>query len=210
MKMNQSFRSPMFFQSLAHEIGHNAGMKHDFELSRRNNRYDSLGKRCTDIGSIMDYFQTRTKWSTCSNEDFQESYHGCLEPKGKVVVKENENGTITTVAPLPKTTSPPLYKKTVPPLYKTTVPILHKTTVPPLHKTTVPTSYKTTVPPLQKATEPPLHKTTVPTLYKTTVPPFQTGQARPIIIQFINNFLFNPPKKSVQTIQQNTIEWNNE
>ena len=186
MKMTQSFRSPWFFQMLAHEIGHNAGMKHDFEQSRRNIRYDSLGKRCTDIGSIMDYFQKRTKWSTCSNEDFQESYHGCLEPKGKGVDNEKENGTITTVAPLPKTTVPPLYKTTVPPLQKTTVP------------------------PLNKTTQPPLHKITVPTLHKTTVPPFQTVQERPIIIQFINNFLFNSPKKSVQTIQQNTIEWTSE
>ena len=186
MKMTQSFRSPWFFQMLAHEIGHNAGMKHDFEQSRRNIRYDSLGKRCTDIGSIMDYFQKRTKWSTCSNEDFQESYHGGLEPKGKGVDNEKENGTITTVAPLPKTTVPPLYKTTVPPLQKTTVP------------------------PLNKTTQPPLHKITVPTLHKTTVPPFQTVQERPIIIQFINNFLFNSPKKSVQTIQQNTIEWTSE
>jgi len=66
---------------LAHEVGHNTGMNHDFTGSPGNPRYDSYGNSCTNIGGVMDYYQTVTQWSSCSNEDFAGTYHGCLGGK---------------------------------------------------------------------------------------------------------------------------------
>ncbi len=40
---------------MAHEVGHNTGMLHDFEGQPVNPRYDSLGNSCTNIGGVMDY-----------------------------------------------------------------------------------------------------------------------------------------------------------
>jgi len=42
----------------AHELGHNLGMQHDFNGSPGNPRYDSQGNSCTNIGGVMDYYQT--------------------------------------------------------------------------------------------------------------------------------------------------------
>ena len=64
---------------MAHEVGHNTGMDHDFNGSAGNPRYDSQGRTCTNIGGIMDYFQDPySRWSTCSNEDFNRNDHSCL------------------------------------------------------------------------------------------------------------------------------------
>jgi len=66
-------------QIMAHEVGHNTGMDHDFNGSAGSPRYDSQGRICTNIHSIMDYNQAYyDKWSTCSNEDFANSDHSCL------------------------------------------------------------------------------------------------------------------------------------
>ena len=40
---------------MAHEVGHNTGMFHDFDGNPENPRYDSQGNSCTNIGGIMDY-----------------------------------------------------------------------------------------------------------------------------------------------------------
>jgi hypothetical protein len=42
---------------MAHEVGHNTGMNHDFNGSPGNNRYDSYGRSCTNLGGVMDYYQ---------------------------------------------------------------------------------------------------------------------------------------------------------
>ena len=47
----------MIFQIVAHEIGHNLNMDHDFDPSPGNKRLcDVDGSTCTDIGGVMDYF----------------------------------------------------------------------------------------------------------------------------------------------------------
>ena len=72
-----------FQQSLAHEIGHNLGINHDFvdpkkgepEGSTKNiPRFDSHNKKCLGQGGLMDYAKEdendKSCWSTCSVEDF--------------------------------------------------------------------------------------------------------------------------------------------
>jgi hypothetical protein len=54
-------------------------MSHDFTGAPGNPRYDSFGNSCTNIGGVMDYYQTVSQWSSCSNEDFQSNDHSCLQ-----------------------------------------------------------------------------------------------------------------------------------
>jgi hypothetical protein len=55
---------------VAHELGHNLGMMHDFKDDPKIKRVDSKNRPCSGIGGVMDYYGNVNKWSTCSVEDF--------------------------------------------------------------------------------------------------------------------------------------------
>ena len=70
---------------MAHEIGHNLGMEHDFNDDYpEEHRLDSKKRPCSGVGGVMDYYNEKTCWSTCSVEDFKAYVNSmekfCLEP----------------------------------------------------------------------------------------------------------------------------------
>ena len=45
-------------------------MDHDFNDDPKKPRFDSKKNSCSGIGGIMDYVNEKSRWSTCSVEDF--------------------------------------------------------------------------------------------------------------------------------------------
>ena len=68
--------------TLAHELGHALGMRHDFksvtcndnlEVCIKTRRNATDGTLCTEVGGVMDYFQANTtKWTKCSHDDLHD------------------------------------------------------------------------------------------------------------------------------------------
>ena len=65
---------------MAHELGHNFGMNHDFHSSHGGNTGPCNGKGIMSYGSY-----SYNQWSTCSKSDWERHYssenwgNGCLE-----------------------------------------------------------------------------------------------------------------------------------
>ena len=58
---------------LAHEVGHNLGMRHDFHPTHGGNGTPGSGGPC-DFEGFMSYHGHKSQWSECSVKDFTEQY----------------------------------------------------------------------------------------------------------------------------------------
>ena len=63
----ENFKILLRLQIVTHEMGHNLGMLHDFDVTHN-------GKGCNGQG-FMSYTYSLYQWSTCSKEDFLAHYN---------------------------------------------------------------------------------------------------------------------------------------
>ena len=72
--------------TLAHEIGHILGMRHDFVTV--NGKRGTCGEGDYSGHFIMNYGQPRSVWSECSNKDMKRLYKSVYATKGKFCLDE--------------------------------------------------------------------------------------------------------------------------
>ena len=90
--MNHQFCISVFIKIIAHEIGHNLNMLHDFIGNKNNARTDKRGNKCY---GYMDYFPNTNYWSSCNVEFLTEQDKSCLKKIGKDVTTEDPGCTDT-------------------------------------------------------------------------------------------------------------------
>jgi hypothetical protein len=94
---------------LAHEMGHNLGMSHDFGPKHGGNNNPQTSTNPCNMKGIMSYGDAPTKWSTCSVSDFKGYYQ--LKNWGKTCFDVSDSpappGPSTPAPPAPATTAAP-------------------------------------------------------------------------------------------------------